>query len=331
MTGWANLHNKYLAAGMATAVALCIAGCSSADNSRDGKGTGSRTENAGPLSTLAPDHDDPYSAYLSDNLLAINSAKLEISYKCYAENGYPLFLEVLPAQKANAFRGDALTPDFKTTFASMSEAPWFSSEAYARETGFGHTTPARDPHVFASDGAFAQISKFCEEKALSAISGSAELLKQYVALGNSLAESLRNETREIEGPLNQKVFDCMNKGDYPVDPHGPNKQHVWNVDFGVPYGSAPGEEWPVPSKGGGAIQLVPATPELRYTPTTQESEAAAAMYRCSIESGARDSWTKAVNKAKQRVLAGNEARFSELNPQIQALAKSAAAAAKSQP
>lgn len=324
-------HQRWLLAGLATAAALSLVGCAI------GEGQGQKPDSAsseardpGPLPIVTPDPNDPYNAYLSEDLLAISSAKFEVEYKCYGSNGYPQFLEVLPVEKANAFRGQALTPDFKSTFASFGEIPWFPSEAYARAAGFGHSMPARDPYVHVSDAAFTHVSTSCEEKALATISGSAELLRAYTVLGNKLAEAVETAASKSKGPLTQKVFDCMSKGRYKVEPNGPNKQDIWNVDFGVPYGSQKPQQWPDLTKGG-AVQIVPGTPENRYWPTALESEAAAAMHQCSIESGARDSWNNAINEAKKKALAENEATLSELNPKIRELAKSAAIAVQSQP
>lgn len=317
--------SKWLTAGLVGSAAVALAGCGTVGT----PGVGTQPVPRGPLPSATADPNDLYNAFLADDFLTINSARMELEYKCYAANGYPEFLTVLPAQKANAFRSNAVTPDFKSTFASFSELPWFPSEDYAKAAGFGHSTPGMDTFVATADDSFAQTAQDCEGETLTAIAASAELIRDYTALGNSLAEALTVAANQNKEPLTKDVFACMSRGDYPVDENGSNKQDIWGVDFGVPYGSPPADYYPDLTKGG-AVQIVPATPEGTYVPTSEESNAAAAMYRCSVESGAQDAWQKAMNDAKQKALAENEATLTELNPKIQALAKSAALAVQNQ-
>lgn len=325
------LHNKWLTLAPIIVTALTLGGCGAgAGNEGRSQTASNQVANQVPVPTESPDPNDPYNAFLSDDLLAINSAKIELEYKCYAASGYPQFLDVLPAQKSEAFRSLALTPDFKSTFASFGELPWFPDEAYARAVGFGHSMAARDTYVFVKDSSFRQTSEDCEKKALSAMAGSSELIQAYTALGNTLADAISAAVKQNKPPLTQVVFACMSKGQYPVDENGPNKQPIWNVDFGVPYGSPPPQHWPNLTKGG-PVQIVPASPEQRYVPTSQESEAAAAMYQCSLASGAHDSWEKAMTDAKNKALVQNESTLGELSPKIHALAKSAALSVQSQP
>ncbi|KHL01025.1 hypothetical protein LK10_17850 [Sinomonas humi] len=100
----------------------------------------------------------------------------------------------------------------------------------------------------------------------------------------------------------------------------------WNVDFGVPLGVEPRMPQAEDLTKGAVTKVIPAEPALEYVPTAKESESAAAMYRCSVETGAHDDWLKIVNDAKNAALAKNEAALIELNPKIKELAKSAARA-----
>ncbi len=318
--------SKWLIFGLVGMSTISLTGCGTAGT----PARGSQSLPPGPLPSATTDANDPYNAFLADDFLTINSARMELEYKCYAANGYPEFLKVLPAQKADAFRSMALTPDFKSTFASYAELPWFPSEDYARAAGFGHPTPGQETFVSTSDASFTRTAQDCEAETLATISGSAELIGAYTALGNSLAEALATAARANKGPLTKDVFACMNKGEYPVDEDGSNKQDIWGVDFGVPYGKPAPLTFPDLSKGG-AVQIVPAIPEGPYIPTSEESNAAVAMYRCSVESGAQVAWQRTMNDAKQKALSENEATLTELNPKIQALAKSASLAVQNQP
>lgn len=136
--------------------------------------------------SVASDPNDLYNAYLADDLLAINSATVELEYKCYAESGFPQFLEVLAAQKANSFRSLATTPDFKSTFISFSELPWYPNEEYARSVGFGRDTPGLDSFVNVSDPSFRLLSEQCKESASSAIGGFVHLVKATFPLATAL-------------------------------------------------------------------------------------------------------------------------------------------------
>jgi hypothetical protein len=82
---------------------------------------------------------------------------------------------------------------------------------------------------------------------------------------------------------------------------------------------------------GPSTKVIPAEPAQQYVPTPQESESAAAMYRCSVETGARDEWQKAVNDVKNAALAKHGTTLLELNPKIKELAKQAALALQTKP
>lgn len=297
-------------------------------------GTGCASGNSQPesksgspqgLQSRVGDANDPFDAYLAADLLAINSALRELDYKCYADNGYPQYLDVLPAQKANDFRSSALTPDLETTFASFSALPWFESEESARATGYGHSYPAMDPVIFATDPALVEVIKECRGETMQKVSGSEELLGEYSQLGNTLTEAIIVAAKQNKAPLTDKVFACMAKGPYAVDANGPNKSDDWGVDFGVPLGSQPQPEFAAPPKGS-TTQVLPGSPAKVYVPTAQESDSAAEMHRCSLESGAQEVWLKAMMTAKEAAVAENEAKLTELNPAIKELAKSAAMA-----
>lgn len=287
---------------------------------------GNKTTPTPSLGVGAEDSNDPYSAYLADDLLAINSATRELEYRCYAESGYPEYLEVLPSQKANAFRSAASTPDFETTFREISKSPWFSSEENARAAGYGHTIPGLDAQVFTMDGSFRKVFEDCRESTLRKTANNEETVYAYSQLGNTLAEAIATMPKQNKDALTKRVFECMGKGQYPVDPNGPNKALGWGVDFGVPLGAAPRMLEQPDLTEGPVTKVIPAEPAQQYVPTPKESESAAAMYQCSVETGAQADWQKAVNELKTAILAKHEATLIELNPKIKELAKSAALA-----
>ncbi|MGO4454810.1 hypothetical protein [Arthrobacter sp. RAF14] len=270
---------------------------------------------------------DPYAVYKSADLLAISSAFNELRYKCLGENGYPQFLQVLPAQKANSFRNMEETPDFAATFASYGELPWFASEQDARAKGYGLPAQALAPTVMTMDPAIGPVMNDCTKKSLAAVGDRDGTIQNYTELGNTLAGSMGSITDKAKGDLTNQVLACMNKGKYPVDPNGANKNNDWNVDFLVPLGVQPPQlNRDDSGMNGNAVIITPAIPAKPYVPTKEESESAAAMYHCSVETGAHDEWLNDIHQAEATAISQNEAALDELNPKIAALAKSASAA-----
>ncbi|BAS18391.1 hypothetical protein AHiyo8_pI66950 (plasmid) [Arthrobacter sp. Hiyo8] len=162
--------------------------------------------------------------------------------------------------------------------------------------------------------------------------GSETLVQDYTSLGNTLSGALAAAAKENQDELTKKVFACMVNGKYPVDPNGPNKQPVWGVDFGVPLGTQP--PIPRPSVSGSlnsTVRVIPAVPAANYVPTQQESESAAAMYQCSIDSGVHTVWVQKMTEAKHAAVAKNETALTEMGPKIHSSAKAAALAVQSQP
>jgi|GEM_PF-4450830 len=289
---------------------------------------GGQTGSHGAVTGRAPKiSGDPYAIYKSADLLAINSAFDELKYRCLAENGYPQFLQVLPAQKANAFRGMAETPDFAATFTSYAELPWFASEQDAREKGYGIPGQAIGPTVMTMDPAIGPVMNDCTTKARAAVGDQDGTIQKYTELGNTLAGAIDSIAGKAKGDLTNRVLACMNKSKYPVDPNGANKNNDWNVDFQVPLGvQPPRSHQDVSGMNGNAVIITQAIPAKPYVPTKEESESAAAMYRCSVETGAHDEWLNDIHQAEATAISQNEAALDELNPKITALAKSASAA-----
>jgi len=321
------LNNRKKSLDFGTAVVVMslatLTACSSASDTASSATPGpTRTYSA---DVPAVDPNDPYNLYLADDLLQINSSLTELQFKCFAQNGYPEFLDVLPAQKADDFRTLAETPDFRSTFSSYAELPWQVSSDAAKRHGFGRDVLPIVRSVVVKDTAFPVVQQNCRTEALAAASGNQGLIQQYVSLGNTLASALVVADDKYRPSFNDKVFKCMGEKGSPVDKGGPNVHPVWQVDFQVPLGSV--TEPPFPNlKGGGNTVINPGRPGVAYMPTAEESRAAETMYRCSVDSGAKSDWENAMNEAKKTALSTQEAQISELNPAIKQLAKSAAAA-----
>lgn len=267
--------------------------------------------------------DDPYGTYLGMDLLNINSAINASQYNCYADNGYPQFLEVLPEQKADSFRSIADTPDFPTAFASFTDSPWFSSEEQAKSLGFGKTSSPTERSVVVMDTSFPSVMADCRKSVLEDLGVNATIINQYIQLGNTLVDTIV-AAGSIQPALDSRIFDCLEKRGYPLDRGGANIDPTWGVDFGIALGSVVSPPFPDLTKQG-SIAVVPASSET-YTPTAEESKMAGDMYKCSVETGSKTEWEKNILNAKNTVLNSNETALTELNPEIRSLAAKVSAA-----
>ncbi|NWL32645.1 hypothetical protein DM791_06970 [Paenarthrobacter nitroguajacolicus] len=254
----------------------------------------------------------PYSAYRAQDLLTIYSAVTEITYECYAENGYVEFLEVLPEQKANMFRTLPSTPDYASAFGRLTKAPWFESEGEARKSGYGHGASAVVTSVYAMDVEFRDVARTCASKADEKLPGSQAFIADYSGLGATLADALKAVTDRNWDEVTEKIFACMATHDFPVSPSGPNMSPSWAIDFGVPLGVEPVPDFPQIIEGA-RIQVVPTSPAKNYVPTSEEAESAAVMHKCSVETGARESWEKAMIDAERGAISQNHVKLAELN------------------
>ncbi|KIA73410.1 hypothetical protein ANMWB30_23370 [Arthrobacter sp. MWB30] len=299
---------KAPAAIVAALVAVSVVGCNAPESSvpQPGYTSAAATE---------PPSGMPYSAFRAQDLLDIYSAVTEITYECYAENGYPEFLQVLPEQKANLFRTVPSTPDYVSAFDRLAKAPWFDSEDEARKGGYGHGASAVLTSVYAMDVAFRDIARTCATKADEKLPGSQAFIRDYSALGATLADALKAATARNWDEETEKIFACMSTHDFPVTPSGPNISPSWGVDFGVPLGVEPVPDYPQITEGA-KIQIVPTLPAKSYVPTPQEAESAAVMHNCSIETGAREAWDRAMVDAESDAISKNLTKLTELNAEL---------------
>jgi len=257
--------------------------------------------------------------------LAINSALTEAQYKCYASNGYPQFLEVLPEQKQDSFRGRADTPDFSTTFASLSESRWFANEDQARRMGLGKITNPTPRSVFVTDTSFLGVKETCQTSTMKRLGIDAKTFQSYIELGNRLAETLGQLGNGNLNSSNDKVFDCLKQKGHSVDKNGPNKDPNWGADFGITLGKvSESQSEETADSSPGPVTIKPAESQT-YTPTADESKLAVDLYRCSLETGVKADWDKQVADAKQKALKANETQLTDLGPKIKQLAAKIAA------
>lgn len=257
-------------------------------------------------------------AFRAQDLLDIYAAVTEITYECYASHGYPQFKQVLPEQRRNLFRSLPSTPDYVTAFAKLKKVPWFESEEDARLSGYGQGFPAVVTSVYAMDVAFRDVARTCAAQANEQIPGSQEFVASYSGLGATLADALKSVTDRDWDAVTENIFTCMAKNGFPVSSTGDNVSPKWTVDFGVLLGKQPTPEFPQIAEGA-KIQIVPTMPAKGYFPTPEESESAAVMHRCSVETGARGAWEDAISAVEFETVSINESKLTKLNAKIPAL------------
>ncbi|MET4619859.1 hypothetical protein ABIE18_001295 [Arthrobacter sp. 2762] len=117
----------------------------------------------------------------------------------------------------------------------------------------------------------------------------------------------------------------MGANGFPIVPNGSNPSPTWGIDFGVPLGSEPALEYPQIA-GDSKVQVAPRITGKSYTPTPQESDSAATMYKCSVETGAQESWKKAMTEAEDSALAVNNLALKEWAPKVARVAELASGA-----
>jgi hypothetical protein len=267
----------------------------------------------------ADDGSEPYATFRSDLLLNVYTVFKEAEFKCLAQNGYPQFDAVLPKLLSNSFTSLAETPDFGPTLHGYAKSPWFDSEEEARESGFGHAINARDAYVFVNDPEFAGKQNDCAALSLQHHPGARELISGYINVGNNLARAVAKAGQEIKPGLMNSVYQCMAEKNHRLDARGKNILPDWQVDFGIELGDQKAFPRQEPSAGEN-IQIIPAVEAQPYVPTEAESDTAADVYRCSVETGARDSWASSIKKKKLDELEINSKALGDLTPALQKLA-----------
>jgi hypothetical protein len=291
-------------------IVMCVVGCAAVESSDDQDISTQESHDQGSLKT-----------YFSQEVLSINAAVMEATYQCYGRHGYPQFIEVLEAQKISQFTTLPSTSDFTSVFAELKREPWFESEDDARTRGYGRSTPDVAASVYVRDASFRDVAGVCASDVEEIYPGSAAALGDYVALGHRLAQFLQAVTDRNWDEETQKVLACMAGKNFPVIPDGLNRSPTWDMDFGVPLGSEPELDFPK-VQSDEPVQISPAIPGKPYKPTPQEAESAVTMYLCSIETGARMTWTKAMTEAEGSAVEANRTELEAWRPKILALAVS---------
>ncbi|MCX2748383.1 hypothetical protein OOZ51_11215 [Arthrobacter sp. MI7-26] len=262
-------------------------------------------------------------SYLSDEVLTLNASVTELNYRCLADNGFPEFVAVLPAQKANKFRTIPPNLDFKAMFDDVTRSPWFETKDDAKALGYGRNAKGLDTRVVVSDPAFLAVAKECGDKVQAKLPGSHDVLATYADIGVKIIKAINDAGESSFKASSGAVYDCMAQHKFPVSSTAPNRVAPWGVDFGVPLGSQPPRppaNDPVSSHG---VNIIPAVPGSEYAPSAEEKESATIMFNCSIETGVRTQWKKSVDDAIRATLAENQSSLDSLRTKLTEMAKAA--------
>ncbi|MBL6278397.1 hypothetical protein JMF97_19745 [Micromonospora fiedleri] len=261
--------------------------------------------------------EQPYDLFLGEQLGIVDYAQRKVRNQCLAEAGYRQNLEVMAAKPHNPFGHLIVT--------ARSFGP--TSVEEARRLGFGREFPADPPAIISTDPAYDAASEACDRKAWHRIGkDAARTYREYFALGNKLEGPLQ-AAQDIELPadLTTKLIACLAEQGYRLDDPGQFLKRPLPELFGVELGdfSQEGAQWQ-PNKRPGTVEVGPTRGPLRYDPKPEESKLAVAWFTCRQRTDLTRYQLDAAHKVEDEVVKQNETSFVELNPKLEALARTAA-------
>lgn len=286
-------------------VVLCVsvAGC-----------TGREDDNS---SSARPSGELTFDLWLGDKVDFVDYAVRELNADCMARAGYPQLQQV----GNRVFRGAS------TMFAITAERfRGFASEADARAQGFGNPQHAELRPLVSNDPSCDKQLDECTAKTYESLGADASsILDAYNTLGNQMA-MFNNWSRTAIRTSLPPFVDCLEKAGFRLKDRDYFINTMWDIElFGIPLGKLEGEPYGwKPSRKPGTVEVGPPVPELRYVPSKEEADLAAAWYRCDHETGRVDRLLKEAREAERRIVAKYADRLAELNPRLEQVATRAA-------
>jgi hypothetical protein len=293
----------------ATATATATAGCGASPPVADS----ASNQNSRP--TVRP--GQPFDVLLGKESSSIELVRLRIRDRCLADAGYP--------QNLDNF-GSWRPPDpFEPLLVSARSFGPISEEE-ARRLGFGVDYPGEPARIVSFDSGYDTNLERCEKQAWGRLGNDAkQTMSQYMDLFNLLAPYRYEVDREVPADLPVRLYDCMVKKNYRADREAFLKTPNYTL-FDVQFGSVqqgPEEGWQ-PANRPGTVQVGPAIPPRRYTPTPAEAQLAVAWFQCSKETGRVEAQLAAAFVVQRRFLDRYESRITELNNKVRTLARAVA-------
>ncbi|MEU8072550.1 hypothetical protein AB0B20_22615 [Micromonospora sp. NPDC049151] len=238
------------------------------------------------------------------------------SDKCMADAGYPQNLQV-----------DSSRP-YPTTSVFVTDESQFGllSEDQARAKGFGQDPGWQPPKVASFDKNYDEVAEKCRGAGWRALgSGSEDLFRSYHDLGNELLLYREEVDRRLPEDLPAKMLTCIKrKGYQPADEQQflqTPKPQLLGIEFGQVEGGS--EEW-TPNPEPGTVQVDRAFSPGKYVPTPEEAKLAVAWYQCQQETGTTKANRETIAAVQREFVEKRAEALTELNPKIEALAKTAA-------
>ncbi|MGK5521144.1 hypothetical protein ACSNN9_17550 [Micromonospora sp. URMC 107] len=266
-------------------------------------------------STALSDAKRPFDLFFGEQLGLIDWARIKLTDKCVALRGYPQVLQGGLEKPYNPFYH--LAADYNGLGPV--------TEEQARRSGFREDRPATPSSVVSSDKNFDAINDKCSAEASKALGGAQELVNSYAMLGNDVYEAYRAEIHDLLEPHREKIADCLQAKGLRFDRRGYVKEDSL-TSFGFPAGHYEGGDNPLdwkPKRTPGTVEVSPPWPAQRYVPSQQESDLAVEMFRCSQKMGVRQAFDEKSTEIQREIVERYEARFIEMNPKIEQMARRA--------
>ncbi len=288
--------------------------------------TGCTAESTPAVGTVPPADEvsepsepgQPFDIILGRQVGLIDHTHMKIRDRCMAEAGYRQNIDTAPTRPEDPF-----------SFLTVSVRDFGpTSEEEARRAGFGSDTQAAPARVVSTDANFDKAADRCADQAWNEFGpGARQAVTDYSDLVNALAPYRKEIDAELAPDLPAKMFDCMAERGY----RAPDREAFLKTPrhqlFGVAYGRLDGgaeDAWK-PVRKPGTVEIGPAIPVRKYTPTPQESELAVAWFHCGQKTGRTAAQLAAVQEVQQRYVDEHQTWIDELNPVIEELARRASA------
>lgn len=261
--------------------------------------------------------DLTFDLYLGDKLDLIDYATRTLTAECMSQHGFPQLKEAGTKQ----YKGFA-----QLLVIDRARFRGFGSEQEARRRGFGSDQAEEPPPVVSSDPNFDAALAECDKASDNALGEDTRAtLDAYTDLGNQLSGSfgawVRQEVPRQMGPM----LDCLEQKGYHVDNRERYLREPYNIrHFNITPGRLAGEPYSwKPAKKPGTVEVGPAKPHLRYVPSSQEADFAAAWFQCDQSTHRLDNLLNGAHQTESEVVAKFEDKLAELNPKIEAIARKA--------
>jgi hypothetical protein len=270
-----------------------------------------------PRPPIVIDEKQPFALFLGEALGVIDYAQLKMTNQCLAEDGYRHNLETMVSGPRNPFDNLIVTA---RTFGP-------TAEAEARRLGFGMDLPAAPPAVVSSDATYDRVLERCSTRGWKRLGDAAH--RTYIAyfeLGNDLSRPLM---RSIDARLDPRatggMLACVKDKGYRISDEAAFRRTPSPRLIGATiHPPETGDDWQ-PRRIPGTVEVGPPTPARRYEASPAEGAMAVDWLRCRRTSGLADNQLAVAVEIQRELVIRHETQFVELNPEIEQVARTAAA------